>query len=132
MTTSFNALVEAFNFNPITYLDPSWLPIELKSSDGQLINIHNLSFQAQIQLSEYVLFRHGLIAYSDLFFNVPTKRLALLDAKLLLELSAILGLAIYKESLRTAIDRETIANLKANYSQQHLALVLKLAADIRP
>jgi hypothetical protein len=92
-------LVYDFNCQPIGYVDVSWLDDSERAPIARLAA--SADPQARALASCWLLERFGLHGAYDFEFTLPSKRLLLLDAAALSELSLFLGLSALGHRLRT-------------------------------
>jgi YOP proteins translocation protein K (YscK) len=92
-----------FNCRPLDYIDPSWLDAHERPVVQRLAASDDA--QARSLASGWLLDRFDLAHSHDFDFTYPAKRLLLLDAAALRDISLLLGLAALSHWLRTWVTR---------------------------
>lgn len=95
-----------FNLFPASYVDPSWLP-KSAASEADL-TVGGSPFWMR-SLSSALLREWQLEQQFDCDFRDPAKRLALLDAVLLLRVGGLASAALLRERIRRTVDGASLA-----------------------
>lgn len=114
--------IAQFNFAPMLYAHPSWLPEDMKKAAA--LDPEKKCTSAQKTMSNYLLKLHGLDKAFDFDFSDPNKRAALLSADKLNCFFTALGTVLNSDSIRRIVKGSDLRELKKWIDPDHYRLAL--------
>ena len=126
MTDALTEAVLAFNFNPVSYCHPSWLP------DGAgLPRFEEFTQEPAVAglLSKKMLQEHSIDKQFDYDFERPFKRIAFLPYRQQKKIIFRLGMAVYRDRFASVIAAGRQQQLFKVFGQDEYRLSLRLRID---